>query len=1008
MEKGDLEAILETATIDHEFNAPSGDFDDSDAMTLSRALVRKRLKLESLNLTTTEVSDAGVQVLVRNRYMSQLKWLRLGGTQVRDAGVKAIAESRHISQLRLLNLWGTQVTDAGATAIASSDGLSKLNVLNLSETRVSDAGLIDVARSQYVRKLRSLHLGGTPTTDRGAQALAQSPCFSHLESLNLGATRVKNEGLQAIARSPYLKGLGSLNLADTEVGCDGIQALIESELMSELKSLNLSGTQVRNEELKALAASPNASKLESLKLVGTRVNDEGIQALAESPYLSDLKWLHLRGTQVALPARLSRVTKASALFDWVREIAKGQVLPEVKVPVLGMGQLGKSLLCRRLAPQNDEEQLYPYVPDHESTHAFDVRCLELSANRGQTRRDFLVRVFDFGGQPEMHGAHRFFLADQRNVYLVIVSSRLTAEENRLEYWLRMIHTVGGRSPTVVVVTHCDDEPSSDEKTYSQRARTRRLEPLDADALAQQYGFPLEIVDGYSNFTGKNLVDVREAIGRAVTRLDAAFDARYSIGFFRIKDWLEGEPPEELQGFPAFDRYLRVGDHFRLACEKCGQLTREGQERWLKLLGDLGVLHWVGDRPEVKRNVEHELEDLFFNPLWVKGPVYDVVCDTNSRENGGRSSQEKLDQLLGRQGVERAEDRRRLAALMLACELCFKIGGGRREAADYLIVDQVPSGGKGVEIAFPKPHGADEKTLDWNFDFLPDHLLAQLLGRWFRYHDPKGTYYRDEVVFDRDKCRLQIKAYPAKHRWQLTFQFKLVREWRSLHDLIEREVRSMFDPEDVDLDTSFWEVVDREEQVLETLERHGKRLMGELIDVLPQCLGISLNEGLRGKLMADLEAKIMFSLIEIPPKRRAQRLAYQACYVAFLGKQAAGEPLAKKFPLDEGMRVIKQVGTWVNDHPKIKDALLDADVDLIRELAKNQEESKSHDQAGDDEESESSKDNTERMRTLDPSGDREFRCCKRHTRRPARRWDWTEGVRQTRASSSERSPRSRPS
>jgi len=518
----------------------------------------------------------------------------------------------------------------------------------------------------------------------------------------------------------------------------------------------------------------------------------------------------------------------------------------------------------------------------------------------------------------MHGAHRFFLADQRNVYIVVISARLTMEENRLDHWLRMVRVLGGGSPTVVVVTHCDNEPTSDEKGSSGPAGERRLEPLDASALENAHSMPIEVVEGYSNFTGKNFVAVRQAVARAVTRLGVAFDACYPKAFFQLKRWLEGEPPDQLQDYPVFDRYLTVSNHFRRACEICGQESREGQDCWLGLLSDLGVIHWVGDRPDVARNAGHELQNLFFNPLWVKGPIYNVVCDTPSRENHGRVSHDRLGRLMADGGVDTEEDRRRITALMLTCELCFKIAGGNPQTPDYLIVDQVSLAGEGAKIQLSELDYKLERRLEWEFEFLPDHLLAQLLGRWFRYHEPKNTYFRDEVVFVRDGCRVQIRAIPSRHRLELAFHCNRAGDWKRLSDHLERELRSLFDPEDLWPETRFWKVIDPEKRPPERLKVGDKQLMGMLVEVIPQCAGVPMDNDQLCKLSESLEAELLRSY---QLETDAQRLAWRACFVAFKAMEVAGDwSIGWAFPIDDNPKVIRQVGEWLSDHTDVRTAL----------------------------------------------------------------------------------------
>lgn len=56
-----------------------------------------------------------------------------------------------------------------------------------------------------------------------------------------------------------------------------------------------------------------------------------------------------------------------------------------------------------------------------------------------------VRAWDFGGQPELHSSHRFFLGAQRCYYLLVLAADRPTngdgpDSNRLNYWFRLIAT----------------------------------------------------------------------------------------------------------------------------------------------------------------------------------------------------------------------------------------------------------------------------------------------------------------------------------------------------------------------------------------------------------------------------------------------------------------------------------------------------------------------------------------------------------------------------------------
>lgn len=776
-----------------------------------------------------------------------------------------------------------------------------------------------------------------------------------VDSLDLAETQVGDAGVQALAQSTTLTALDWLILSKTQVGDPGVQALALSTSLTALEWVALNETQVGDAGVHALAQSTSLAALKSLDLSGTQVTDAGVHALAQSTSLTALRHLNLTGTQVNLPEQLIRSFGAQTILQFFRETRMGRALFELKVVILGPGRSGKTLLGQHLAPRDHAERNGPFRADQESTHAFERRDLDLVVERGGDSHKCRVRLFDFGGQPEMHGAHRFFLADQRNVYLVLVSARKDRAANRLDYWLGMVRHYGNGAPAVVVVTHCDDQPAAGDhlQPLADRSRQQCLETLDAEELSAQHRIPVAVVDGYSNCTGANLQAVRDAIARAIANLDVVFDVKSPTGFskvekhpvfdvkfpnglFQVKEWLEGRPPDELADHASFETYLPV-DSFRDVCVACGQKDGEQQHVWLKLLRDMGLVHWVGDRPEVQRNAGHALAECFFHPEWVKNPVYDVV--RNNTAIHGIISQARLDAVLEKGGIELEEARRDVTALMLACELCFKVQGGNPEIADYLVVDQVDTKPPDVELKWP-PNPL--KKLIWQFDFLPDHLLTQLLGRWFPWRDKElNTYYRDEIVLrsrDTETCRLRLAARPASHVLELEYHAKLYYDQERMHAKIESEVESLLDPEVLKRrdGKKLWDETPPKEELRKTLTDEDEKIVAELAQELVRITKIAsdneIDEPVRKtknsfdheKVLRDhfqdrLRKRFTKSLKVTQPR---QRLAYRACYVASCAWNLAKQnDLDQGFPLEPNTDTTTEVLKWLSENPTIKAILL---------------------------------------------------------------------------------------
>jgi hypothetical protein len=829
--------------------------------------------------------------------------LVLRRTKVTDVGVRLLAE--HCPQLRALDLGRTDVTDVGVRLLA--EHCPQLESLNLGHC----SGVTDAAMATLVRHCPQLHtLGLTLTGVRGEGRTALTERCPQLYILRLGLTDVTDVGVRVLAEHcPQLRAISLKNTNVTDVGV-GVLA----ERCPQLRALRLSDTRLTDDGLQVLAR--RGPQLRALDLSNTAVTDVGMTALAR--HCPQLHTLRLSNTNVRLPRSLTSSTDAQAILQYFREAREvgRRPLLEVKVSILGLGRLGKSQLARRLAPQNDTERRQPFDTDAESTHAFVQRTTTCTLTRNRIRHECLLRLFDFGGQPEMHGAHRFFLADQRNVYIILVSARLSRAANRLDYWLRMVKRHGGGVPAIVVVSHNDKQPAADERIYHSPAEP--LELLDPEKLMQEHDIPVQVVNDYSNATGENLDQVWNALHLAVNSLDPVFDVPFAPNFFKIHAWLSGRLGHELKDQPPFERYLSV-QSFRNVCAAAGQEDEKQQLLWLTLLRDLGLLHYVGDRPEVKRNTAHELGQFIFHPEWVKTPVYNVVRHPEAYERAGILPYGTVSRALGPE-LEEA-DRRRIVALMEACELIFRVRGGKPKEADYLIVDRVPNRPEGMVRA--DWTASPRKGLRWEFPFLPSHLLPQLLGRWFSQVPADTPYFRDDVVVagrEEKPCRMRLRASIHEHTLDLEFDADRDKDWERMLARLETEVESILDPEGLWrwAGGNLWKAVDPEKTPATELTLAEERTLSAVAEALSEAHSQERDSPFSDQFRAALRRGFVDSL----NMTAAEKLAYRACWAFSCSRcisDATSSGEAK--PIDGETTEMENVIRWLTTHHEIKTILL---------------------------------------------------------------------------------------
>ena len=130
-----------------------------------------------------------------------------------------------------------------------------------------------------------------------------------------------------------------------------------------------------------------------------------------------------------------------------------------------------------------------------------------------------MNVWDFGRQEIYHATHQFFLT-KRSLYLVVCDCRTSEENNRIEYWLKMIESFGSQSP-VIIVGNKKDEQSLD---------------INRKALREKYPNIKHIVET-SCQSNEGIEKLRQAIAQEISELKEVYDL-LPISWFEVKKHLE--------------------------------------------------------------------------------------------------------------------------------------------------------------------------------------------------------------------------------------------------------------------------------------------------------------------------------------------------------------------------------------------------------------------------------------------------------------------------------------
>jgi internalin A len=195
-------------------------------------------------------------------------------------------------------------------------------------------------------------------------------------------------------------------------------------------------------------------------------------------------------------------------------------LHEAKVLLVGQGNVGKTSLIERLIYNR-------YIKDQPQTDGLNVKRWNVEINS----IDIRLNVWDFGGQEIYHATHQFFLT-KKSLYLLVCNCRISEEENRIEYWLKLI---GDESPVIIVGNKRDEQP---------------LE-INGKALCKKYPNIRGIIE-VSCKTSDGIEELRTDILQQITNLKEVYDL-LPLSWFEVKQKLE----VMTEDFITYNRYLSI-------------------------------------------------------------------------------------------------------------------------------------------------------------------------------------------------------------------------------------------------------------------------------------------------------------------------------------------------------------------------------------------------------------------------------------------------------------------
>ncbi|HLP89534.1 MAG TPA: COR domain-containing protein [Nostocaceae cyanobacterium] len=561
-------------------------------------------------------------------------------------------ELANLSNLRKLDISGNpweKIPDV----VAKLHNLEHLTIIRVNLDEFSEA-------ITQLTNLTQLYLSRNQLTEI-PEAIAQ---LTNLTQLDLSDNQL-TEIPEAIAQLTNLK---ELNLSRNQL--TEIPEVIAQ--LTNLKELHLYNNQL-TEIPEAIAQLTNLTELYLSRNQLTQIPDW----LEELP---NLQKLDLRQNPLPIspeilgPPKLHQEPGSiEEIFNYCRLLRSGAFRPlnEAKLLLVGQGSVGKTSLINRLIYNT-------YNSNQSQTDGLNVTTWNVHVNS----KDVRLNVWDFGGQEIYHATHQFFLT-KRSLYLLVCNCRISEEENRIEYWLKLIESFGGQSPVIIVGNKKDEQPLD----------------INRKALREKYPNIKAIIET-SCQANEGIDQLCQAIIEEVGKLKEVYDL-LPLSWFEVKEDLENMNED----FITYDKYT-------LICEGKNIPEERNQEQLINLLHRLGLVLSFRDHPILQStNV--------LNPDWVTEGIYTLLSDEILKtQTKGILIYDDLKRILDSKRYP-ANRHHYLTELMKEFQLCFELPDC--PAPKFLIPGLLPKDE-------PEETKLKDDTLEFQYHYrvLPESIMSRFI------------------------------------------------------------------------------------------------------------------------------------------------------------------------------------------------------------------------------------------------------------------------------------------
>lgn len=396
-------------------------------------------------------------------------------------------------------------------------------------------------------------------------------------------------------------------------------------------------------------------------------------------------------------------------------------LYEVKLLVVGRGQVGKTCLSRKIMNPNYEVNF-----NENSTEGIQIRKWNLACPYDDGHKDIKINMWDFGGQEIYHATHQFFLT-KRSIYFFVWDARQEEDYTSFDYWLNIISLLSNNSPIVIIQNKADERVKEIQQSLYKKK------------FSNIVGFHKT-----SCISGKGVNSLIEELKETISNLPHLGD-ELPKSWLELRKILENDDRDYIE----YKEYLQICGKFGLDNKKAGYLS--------DYFHDLGIiLHFRDD--EILQDI------VILKTEWGTDAVYKILDNKSITETNGRFTLRDVRGIWIEQKFQ--SKHLQLLQLMKKFELCFQLSNSKHYIAPALLPTEHPI----LEYFDEKNKTTNKYTwitndniiFEYHYNFMPAGVFTRFMVKMHNYID-RNFYWRNGVYLTYEQSNARVLNDPLRRK-----------------------------------------------------------------------------------------------------------------------------------------------------------------------------------------------------------------------------------------------------